>query len=114
MRYSSALVIPFLMLAGCGEPCSNDVLSSVSSPTGRLRAVVFSRECGATVGVNTQVSVVTGTAQPIDGGNVIILKGKVPLRVRWQSESELIVTGAGSTEEFKREAVVGGVRIRYE
>lgn len=114
MRVLAALSVAVVMLAGCGDTCSNEVLGSVPSPSGHLRAVVFSRECGATVGFNTQVSLVAGTEQPDGSGNVVVLKGKVPLRLRWQSETELIVAGATATEQFKREVVVGAVRIRYE
>ncbi len=114
MRVLVAASVVLLLLAGCGDTCTNDVRASVPSPSGRLHAVVFSRECGATVGFNTQVSLVAAAEQPEDSGNVVVLKGKVPLQLRWQSETELIVTGAAATEQFKREVLVGAVRVRYE
>ena len=114
MRFLAALPIALMTLVGCGDQCSNHVLVGVSSPSGLLRAVVFSRECGATVGFNTQVSVVAATEQPADSGNVAVWKGAVPLTLRWQSDTELIVSGGGSAEHFKREVVVGVVRVRYD
>lgn len=114
LRAIAALSVAAVVLGGCGDTCSNDLISSVPSPSGHVRAVVFSRECGATVGSNIQVSLVDGTEQPEGSGNVAVFKDNVALRLRWQSETELIVAGAAATEPFKREVVVGAVRIRYE
>jgi hypothetical protein len=110
----ASVIFYVVTLAGCGDLCSNDLLGSVSSPSGRLRAVLFSRECGATVGLNTQVSIIGPTAELTGSGNVVILEGTVPLQLRWRSESELIVVGSGSVKGFKRETVVGDTTIRYE
>jgi hypothetical protein len=79
-----------------------------------MRAVVFSRRCSATVGFDTHVAVIVVATQLNEVGNVVILKGEVPLTLRRQSESELVISRAGSAEQFKREEVIDSVRIRYE
>ena len=58
--------------AGCyGPACENAVVTSIESPDGSHVAVVFSRNCGATVGFNTQVSLGASGARPLEGpGNV--------------------------------------------
>ena len=38
--------------AGCG----NDLVKEVPSPNGKMKAVVFQRDCGATTGFSTQIS----------------------------------------------------------
>jgi hypothetical protein len=70
--------------------CNNTVLSETNSPGAELKAVVFTRSCGATTGVSTHVSILPETAnlRPKDGGNLFIadtdhLRGpKVGLRFR--------------------------------
>jgi hypothetical protein len=49
--------------AGCVDPCGNAVLSEEYSPNREFRAVVFERDCGATTGFSTQVSVLTANGQ---------------------------------------------------
>jgi hypothetical protein len=51
--------------------CANQPLSRTPSPDGKLEAVVFQRNCGATTDFSTQVSVVPARqAVPNDAGNV--------------------------------------------
>ena len=47
-----------LSISGCESTCSNQVLQEVPSPDKQLEAVVFQRDCGATTGFSTQVSVI--------------------------------------------------------
>jgi hypothetical protein len=57
-----------LSLAG---DCSNQIIKQIPSPNGKMKAVVFQRDCGATTGFNTQVSVLLSNQQlPDEGGNV--------------------------------------------
>ena len=107
------LAMAMLAIAGCDIGCDNQIVSSVASPSGTLHAVAFSRDCGATTGFNTQVSIVHGNAAPSSGGNILILDGTVPLELRWASESELRITGLGSARVFKAESSIGGVSAEY-
>jgi hypothetical protein len=53
--------------------CANEVASVTESADHQLKAVVFHRECGATVGKNSQVSVISQLGfLPEEGGNVFI------------------------------------------
>ena len=52
--------------------CTNKILQDVPSPDGRRHAVIFDRECGATTGFSTQVSVLTRGRTVEDGGNVFV------------------------------------------
>src|SRR5262249_18103970 len=53
-------------LSGC-DSCDNEIQDEVYNSDRTLRAVVFMRDCGATVGDNTQVSVLP-TADTLPGG----------------------------------------------
>jgi hypothetical protein len=50
-------IVLLCALSGCVDPCGNDVLKEVPSADGRLKAVVFQRDCGATTGLSTQVTI---------------------------------------------------------
>ena len=53
--------------------CGNDVLAEVPSPDRRFRLVAFNRDCGATTGFSTQVSLLKlHEALPNSEGNVFI------------------------------------------
>lgn len=59
-------------LAACDSACANRVLRELPSPDGSRRAVIFDRDCGATTGFSTQVSVVGADDVPAGTGNVFI------------------------------------------
>lgn len=102
-------------LNGCDAGCGNEVASTFESPRGGRIAVVFNRNCGATTGFNTQLSVLPkGEASPSEAGNALIADGALALRVRWVSESELVVTGHQGAKIFKQEKLANGVLISYE
>jgi len=102
-----------LVISGCDVGCSNEVVSSISSPSGTANVIVFNRGCGATTGFNTQVSIVHAGAAPVGAGNTLILNDTVPLKVQWLSESKLSISGLGSAQVFKQEQSVAGVSVAY-
>ena len=102
------------MVTGCLVTCENEPVSSVTSPSGRLRAVVFYRGCGATTGFNTQLSILPlDDTVPDDGGNAFIADGTVPLKLQWISDAELVVSGSQGSKPFKQERRLNGVEITY-
>jgi hypothetical protein len=69
----AALLALSVVLSGC-DLCENEISQSVISPSGKMKAVVFSRNCGATTGANTQVSIIPASGMLLDdGGNTLIL-----------------------------------------
>ena len=110
----AAISLSFVALTGCGATCGNEVSQAISSPSGHARAVVFNRDCGATTGFNTQVSIVSGVnVLSNDEGNALILAGTIPLQIQWESDSVLRLDGLGSAKVFKQETLVAGVAINY-
>lgn len=109
------LAVLVTAVSGCGEQCKNEPVTIVPSPSGSARAVVFHRKCGATTEVNTQLAVLPRSAeQPNIPGNALILGGDVPLKVRWDSETALTVSGLGSARVFKQNQTAADVAITYE
>lgn len=120
VRYAAPIAIfvgymCIVMLTGCNTSCDNDPIGTTSSPSGKLKAVVFSRSCGATTGFSSQLSILEAKGSlPDEGGNTLVLDGPVELKVHWVSESALKVSGLGTARVFKQEASVNGVSISYE
>ena len=112
-----------LALAGCSDLCANRVVRSVISPDGRHAAVLFERNCGATTGFSTQLSILRPGEAPTDGGNVFIATagtsrpaawGGPEVEVRWLGPDRLEVGYPGGAEIFKRAAERDGVRLVYQ
>src|SRR5262249_10486833 len=78
-----------------GGMCANQLLAEIPSPDGALKALVFERDCGATTGFSTQISIVGGNGSlPSRAANLFVADtdhGKAPsgpgggpeLRVGW-------------------------------
>jgi len=94
------LIIGIIILAikGCSlllpEMCANDIFSEVVSPNQSLKAVTFQRDCGATTGYSTQISIIKNSASlPNDGGNVLIISGHpkdMAPKIKWSPDSSRI------------------------
>ena len=113
------LALPVALLIGlgasaCGEVCSNKPVAVIPSPSGKDKAVVFHRRCGATTSRNTQVAVIpTYATLPNIPGNALVLGGDVAVEVRWVSESSLSISGLGAAHVFKQQPSVAEVSIAY-
>ena len=104
----------FSLLSSCSEMCGNEIVAESVSPDRRHKLVVFTRNCGATTGFSTQASILP-IYQPLlnEGGNLLIMEGKVEVRGVWQSPTQLSVNGVGSVPVFKQEPTVGGEGVTY-
>jgi len=123
---SLAFLLPILLLAGCSQSCDNHIVSRLDAPDGAHSAVLFQRDCGATTGFSTQISVLPAGGQPEDSGNVLRADGGHDAAVRagawggpwaemhWLSSRHLLVRYAAGARLFAREAQVSGITISYE
>lgn len=101
--------------SGCGARCSNEPIAVIPSPSGKAKAVVFHRSCGATTAPNTQVAVIPSYSNlPNIPGNALVLDADLPLEVRWTSDSSLSVSGLASVRASKQQESVAGVSITYD
>jgi hypothetical protein len=110
---------------GCGG-CDNHILSQAISPDGKYRAVVFERDCGATTGFSTQVSIMpAGRALGNNAGNAFIADdnhGTAPagrgggpeINIVWMSPTQLTIRHHSKAYVFKAETQIGTVQIKYE
>lgn len=116
-----ALLLP---LAGCDAECENTILSEYRSPDGSHVAVIFQRECGATTGFSTQLSILAPGEQPREAGNVFRADadgGRAPtgahggpvVEVRWLSRDTLEVRPGPGVRVFAAESQRRGVQVIY-
>lgn len=88
----------------------NEVRQEVRSPDGRTKAVLFTRNCGATTGFNTQISLLAAGNQP--GNAFIIDQGEA--NIIWDKHGTLLVTFDPGARIFRRESTVHGVTLKYQ
>jgi len=102
-----------IVLSAC-DPCGNEVSQTVISPSGKLKAVAFNRNCGATTGFNTQVSIIPASESlPGERGNTLILDGSVPLKIEWRNDSKLHLSGFGAARVFLQARSAASVSVSY-
>jgi hypothetical protein len=105
--------------------CGNDKLAELPSPDGAFKAVVFERDCGATSGFSTQVSVLRREAVLGNtGGNVFVEDsdhGRAPTgsgggpeaKVVWIGNREMRIDHHVKARVFVARALVDGVAVTY-
>ena len=106
-----------ILVGGCGL-CNNDEQFRVPSPDAALEAVIFQRDCGATTGFSTQISIVTkGSVLPNGGANLFVADtdhGKAPaaswggpeVEVDWASKRTIRVVTHRDARVFHKEPAI--------
>lgn len=133
-RLVGPLVLAFGPLGLCSLACSdlgpslcgNRLLADYPAPDGRMKVVVFGRDCGATTGFTTQASVV-GIDAPLtnDAGNTLIVDdnhgacppgagGGPELRIRWAAADRVVIAHPLEARVFRAETSHDSVTIQYE
>lgn len=108
-----------MLLASCStEPsCQNEPKGRSLSPNGKLAAVVFSRNCGATVGDNYQVSIMPTAEEPEGKGNVLVLD-QAPnyspdLKPVWNGDGAVTIPVPAGARMFSKSNRVNGVQVTF-
>jgi hypothetical protein len=122
------LAAGLLSLTGCfdlSSGCANSIISRADAPDGLHSAVMFQRDCGATTGFSTQISVLKPEQEPSDGGNAFIADadhgaaatgewGGPWAEIRWLDNTTLLIRFASGSRIFEQSKQVSGVRINYQ
>ena len=96
------------------DMCGNRVVSRTPSPGGSYDAVLFERDCGATTGSATQISLVDhGAMLPNKPGNVFVA-GEAGVELKWQDADRLEVTYDPAFRVFLQNRTVKGVLVTYK
>ena|SRR5437773_10732768 len=111
-----AIAIVVLSLCSCmPDPCANAQISEAVSPDGKLKAVTFRRDCGATTKETVQVSILPAKKPlPNEAGNVFVARGEPLVVVHWISDTHLSISGGRASGAFKADKSFEGVDITYD
>ncbi len=94
--------------------CGNSVHSEAVAPDGKLKAVTFERNCGATTGFSTQISIIRASGTlPNGSGNVLVIAGhpnQVAPQLEWAGPQKLRIYKRLTGEEPKSETTWGWLR----
>lgn len=105
--------------------CGNEILAEIPSPSGAHRAVIFQRDCGATTGFTTQVSVLFEKERLSNAaGNVFSADtdhGAAPagpgggpeLLVSWRNDLHLIIWHHSRARAFASATPFKRIAIEY-
>ena len=103
MKPVTAIAVSLLAAACARDLCRNEEVERVASPDRRVDAVLFQRDCGATTGFSTQVTVVpVGQAIAVEPESVFVAdsdRGKAPAAawggpmasIAWAQSGHLVV-----------------------
>lgn len=111
----AAILFAILSLAGCMDnDCANERSTEVVSPDGTKKVVLFSRNCGATTGFNTQGTVLERTeALPDSAGSAFIID-QGTAKVTWTDNTKILVNLESNARVLKKELSDHGVTIEYQ
>ena len=105
-----------VLLSGCSGLCSNTVQQRIASLDGKLEAVAFIRDCGATTTASAQISIVDQDERVSGTGNALtteLVGAGDGLGVRWLGPDHVEISLPPDAEVFRRNEAVSGVRISY-
>lgn len=119
------LLVLSLAVGACDDACTNEVISRLVSPDGQHEAVMFQRDCGATSGYSTQISIVEVGQAPTGGGNAFRADdnhgaakvgdwGGSWAEIKWLASNRLLVRYAYKSRIFEQDDTVAGVSVIYE
>lgn len=109
------IVLLPIVFTSCSKLANNYIQKEISSPSGNYKAIVFSREAGATTAFNSQVSIIDSNKQlPDSPGNIFISDKMNDINMYWTNEKELhIVLLDNKTRIYKMEESFEGIVIVY-
>ena len=114
-------------LAGCfdSDDCENEIVSITRAPDAARDAAIFQRDCGATTGFSTQVSVVSAGVKVLGPGSTFIADtdhgtaqsadwGGPWAEVEWKSPAKLMIRYDRRAQIFTAETSIDGIEVIYE
>jgi hypothetical protein len=106
----------FRYFMGGFDECKTVVRHSIPSPDGSKSIVIFGKECGATVGFNTQASLAPagGSFSPDKNPAFFIISDRHDVIAKWLGDSAVeIALVPGGSKVFRSEQRVGDIKVIY-
>jgi len=109
-----------LFIYFAGGMCGNQIHKEYLSPDKSLKALVFQRDCGATTGFSTQISILDSNEKlENENGNIFVIKGHpddVAPVLNWTSQNVLNIQHSLNGNEYTAKDNFGwfiSVKITY-
>lgn len=114
----------WFLKAHFSDLCANDQTQVVYSPNKNLKVIVFTRDCGATTGFSTHVSLLKSSQNlENEGGNLFAAdfdrtqqKSAAPspqVSLRWLSNTQLEIQHSDNIRTFRKVENDKGVHVVY-
>jgi hypothetical protein len=113
-----------LLTGGCSNDCGTTIVSAQIAPDSTKKAVLSQRDCGATTGFSTQVSIIDLNGSPDDGvvfraddnhGKAFVGNWNGPwVETKWLGPDRLVIRYAVDSRIFTKSEKGLGVTIAYE
>jgi hypothetical protein len=134
-KFYYSLVIAFAVIAlmwTCvnavfSDMCGNQIVSETFSPNKKNKAVIFVRDCGATTGYSTQVSILDHDhkLKNTEGGNVLIAYdnyygehsnhfGGLDVKAVWMDNENVTLIFDHGAEVNIKETELHGIKINHQ
>jgi len=95
-----------------GDMCGNDIKQKIPSPNGENVAYIFDRNCGATTGLSPQLSILNKDEKfKNESGNTF--RSDKEFSIKWLNDKNLNVIYNKSSETYKMDKKVNGIKIHY-
>ncbi len=112
-RFVSVFLLSAVMTSCLQTDCVNEVSKELASPDGKMKIVLFSRDCGATTGFNMQAMVLgANESLPDTPGNAFIFDD-CEASVSWQNDNSVLVVFDRNVRVFQKELSVSGISFEY-
>lgn len=111
---SIILLLSFIILS-CSKMAENNIIQVINGSGNNYKAVIFSRNVGATTGKNIQISVIEQDKDlPNKPGNVFIADYVDEVKVYWINEKELhIAVPKKEVRIYKKKEAIDSIKITY-
>ena len=124
-RLTIGFLLATLMCTCMNSSCGNQIVTEQLSSDKKHKFVVFVRDCGATTGSYTQVSILRSNEKLRDdeSGNILVLDyfgdhvneyGGADAKVEWVANRKIIIRFDWKAQAVKRETKFKGIEIIYE
>jgi hypothetical protein len=119
-----SLAAAVVFLSGCSDPCGNTVAKQISAPDGLHIATLFQRDCGATTGFSSQISILNAGEKLSGRGNTFVAENYGGARLgnwggpwadmRWLATGHLLIQYVWKARVFTQKTWVSGVLVSYQ
>lgn len=111
----AALVGGLLWYASSLLPsCETTQHQRLPSPDSAFDLIIFSRDCGATTGANTQAALIpNGDTLPDDAASFLSIGTAADLAPHWDGPASLTLTVPADAQVYRQDASVAGIAVIY-